>query len=118
MQDAPTVILDVPEPNSGFSPPDESPQMKNEFSDNYHTDEKEPPRGPATIPDVAKPEPYAKLMFRAFLAAEGHRMTLKELYQWFKDNTDKVKGGGWQNSIRHNLSMNAVSSKPMGHVFG
>lgn len=56
-------------------------------------------------------EPYAKLIFRALMAAPGHSMALQEIYQWFGENTDKCKPGqnGWRNSIRHNLSMNAVS---------
>jgi len=38
-------------------------------------------------------------------------MVLKDIYQWFIDNTDKaaLDQKGWQNSIRHNLSMNKVS---------
>lgn len=56
-------------------------------------------------------EPYAKLIYRALMAQPDYTMTLQELYQWFRDNTTKAKNekGGWQNSIRHNLSMNAVS---------
>ncbi|KAK2027631.1 fork head domain-containing protein [Colletotrichum zoysiae] len=53
--------------------------------------------------------PYAKLIHKALLDAPRHSMTLQELYKWFKDNTDKphkAEGGGWMNSIRHNLSMN------------
>jgi hypothetical protein len=55
-------------------------------------------------------EPYARLIFRAFMSRERHAMTLQEIYQWFRENTDKAKteNKGWQNSIRHNLSMNAV----------
>lgn len=56
-------------------------------------------------------EPYAKLIYRA-LKSSGppYAMTLQEIYQWFRDNTDKDKyhSKGWQNSIRHNLSMNQV----------
>ncbi len=58
-------------------------------------------------------EPYAQLIFRALKSAPGHRMVLKEIYEWFAKNTDKAKTSsskGWQNSIRHNLSMNGVSS--------
>ncbi|KAI8688990.1 Fork-head domain-containing protein [Fusarium keratoplasticum] len=72
----------------------------------------------------AKPEePYAQLIYRALMGAPGHAMTLQEIYQWFRDNTDKEsknentgkKSGknaeGWQNSIRHNLSMNKAFTK-------
>lgn len=56
-------------------------------------------------------EPYAQLIFRALKSAPGYRMVLKDIYDWFERNTDKAKNGtgkGWQNSIRHNLSMNGV----------
>lgn len=61
----------------------------------------------------ANSEPYAQLIFRALKSAPGHRMVLKEIYEWFAKNTDKAKTSsskGWQNSIRHNLSMNGVRS--------
>lgn len=56
-------------------------------------------------------EPYAQLIYRAFMSRPDKSMTLQEIYQWFRENTDKSKseGKGWQNSIRHNLSMNGVS---------
>lgn len=55
-------------------------------------------------------EPYAQLIYRAFISRPNKSMTLQEIYQWFRENTDKAKstGKGWQNSIRHNLSMNGV----------
>lgn len=55
-------------------------------------------------------EPYAQLIYRAFMSRPNKSMTLQEIYQWFRENTDKAKGTGkgWQNSIRHNLSMNGV----------
>ena len=57
-------------------------------------------------------EPYAQLIYRALKSVPSHRMVLKEIYEWFEKNTDKAKNNsskGWQNSIRHNLSMNGVS---------
>jgi hypothetical protein len=61
--------------------------------------------------DRSAEEPYAKLIHRALMGAPNHAMALQEIYQWFIDNTDKgnANGSGWRNSIRHNLSMNAVS---------
>lgn len=55
-------------------------------------------------------EPYAKLIHRALMSAPNHSMVLQEIYQWFRENTSKgnSESKGWMNSIRHNLSMNAV----------
>ena len=55
-------------------------------------------------------EPYAQLIFRALKGAPGYKMVLKDIYRWFEKNTDKASKSsrGWQNSIRHNLSMNGV----------
>lgn len=56
-------------------------------------------------------EPYAQLIYRALKSKPGFGMILKEIYDWFEKNTDKAKNPmskGWQNSIRHNLSMNGV----------
>ena len=56
--------------------------------------------------------PYSVLIYQALKDAPGNKLPLQSIYSWFEANTDK--GGdpnakGWQNSIRHNLSMNAVS---------
>jgi len=61
--------------------------------------------------DHGADEPYAKLIYRALMSAPNHSMVLQEIYQWFRDNTAKGSSDtkGWMNSIRHNLSMNAVS---------
>lgn len=61
--------------------------------------------------DGDKAEPYAKSLFRCLRDAPAHTMVLREIYDWFKANTDKARdpgSTGWQNSIRHNLSMNKV----------
>lgn len=57
-------------------------------------------------------KPYARLIYEALMQAPGHRMMLREIYHWFQCHTTKpAESGtnGWQNSIRHNLSMNQVS---------
>lgn len=67
--------------------------------------------------DETNAEPYAKLIYRALMEKQGHTMALRDIYDWFKCNTEKASekdGKGWQNSIRHNLSMNGVShSSPL-----
>ena len=55
--------------------------------------------------------PYAKLIYRALMDSPGHKMVLKDIYEWIAQNTDKARDPnfkGWQNSVRHNLSMNGV----------
>lgn len=65
-------------------------------------------------PGTKVDEPYAQLIYRAFMSRPNKSMTLQEIYTWFRENTDKAKaeGKGWQNSIRHNLSMNGVCDFP------
>lgn len=61
--------------------------------------------------DVTDGKPYARLIYEALLRAPGHRMMLRDIYEWFEQNTNKPResgSNGWQNSIRHNLSMNKV----------
>lgn len=55
--------------------------------------------------------PYASLIYQALMEAPNHQMVLKEIYEWIAQNTDKARDPafkGWQNSVRHNLSMNGV----------
>ncbi|KAB5549581.1 hypothetical protein GE09DRAFT_1223401 [Coniochaeta sp. 2T2.1] len=64
-------------------------------------------------PNTNKPveTPYAQLIYQALMSTSRHAMKLQEIYQWFIQNTDKGKPGqgtGWQNSVRHNLSMNGA----------
>lgn len=59
---------------------------------------------------------YAQLLYRCLQQATNHTMSLKELYTWVEQNSLKAsdKGSkGWQNSVRHNLSMNAVRKGPL-----
>lgn len=58
-------------------------------------------------------KPYNEWIFECLLSASNHEMALHDIYQWFIENTPKgqIKNQkGWQNSVRHNLSMNDVST--------
>jgi hypothetical protein len=63
--------------------------------------------------DMTADEPYNKLLHRCLMQAPNHELQLKQIYDWFRENTNKKympHAKGWQNSIRHNLSMNDASS--------
>ncbi|OTB17363.1 hypothetical protein K445DRAFT_310746 [Daldinia sp. EC12] len=97
----------------------ESPQAEQELEASYNSYSQD---GTSHEPDEGLREdeqgsekvdgPYAQLIHRAFMSRRTRAMTLQEIYQWFRENTNKEKtdkgnkGNGWQNSIRHNLSMN------------
>ncbi|PSN65121.1 hypothetical protein BS50DRAFT_497536 [Corynespora cassiicola Philippines] len=63
---------------------------------------------------IDKEQPYAQLIYRALMEQPNKTMILRDIYDWFKRNTDKAadkETKGWQNSIRHNLSMNGAFEK-------
>lgn len=75
-------------------------------------------REPMDPDDPTADEPYAKLIYKALLSAPNHSMVLQDIYQWFRENTAKGSpdSKGWMNSIRHNLSMNAVNFHFLLHL--
>ncbi|KAG0636753.1 hypothetical protein HOY80DRAFT_925283 [Tuber brumale] len=58
--------------------------------------------------------PYAVLIYRALMSTPTRRMVLSQIYDYFREKIPKfrkIKGRGWMNSIRHNLSMNGAFLK-------
>jgi hypothetical protein len=78
----------------------------------------------STQPDLIGPtavgenSPYAQWLFVCLKEVPGHQMILRDIYEWARNRIPKVieaiandpNEKGWQNSIRHNLSMNKVST--------
>lgn len=78
-------------------------------SDDLHVDLPNPEDMPVVSDDGSKPaHSYAELIGMAILRAPNRRLTLAQIYKWISDNFAFYKGTepGWQNSIRHNLSLN------------
>ncbi|KAF2755931.1 hypothetical protein EJ05DRAFT_82611 [Pseudovirgaria hyperparasitica] len=69
----------------------------------------EPEDMPAVSDPGGKPDySYANLIGMSLLRAPGRRLTLSQIYKWISDNYSYYSptDSGWQNSIRHNLSLN------------
>ncbi|KAI1453576.1 forkhead box protein L2 [Annulohypoxylon moriforme] len=69
---------------------------------------------PPIVDNGAKPlYSYAQLIGMAILRAPQRRLTLSQIYKWISDNFSfyGAQDAGWQNSIRHNLSLNKAFIK-------
>ncbi|CAK6438544.1 unnamed protein product [Pipistrellus nathusii] len=62
----------------------------------------------ATNPSVKPPYSYATLICMAMQASKATKITLSAIYKWITDNFCYFRHADptWQNSIRHNLSLN------------
>ncbi|KAI0096926.1 hypothetical protein GGR51DRAFT_566912 [Nemania sp. FL0031] len=106
------------EKSPGLSIHEASPQMGGDIGDPFQFEDEDVQAasvstGQSEGADGKTSIPYAQLLRRAFLSAPEYKMKLQQIYQWFRENTDKANSDskGWQNSIRHNLSMNAAFTK-------
>lgn len=74
-----------------------------------------PDQMPAVDDDGNKPSySYAMLIGMAILRAPNRRLTLAQIYKWISDTFVFYRNSpetGWQNSIRHNLSLNKAFHK-------
>lgn len=63
--------------------------------------------------DIKPPYSYATMITKAILSGDEHMMTLAEIYEWISKHYSFYRHSrtGWQNSIRHNLSLNKAFVK-------
>lgn len=103
--------------NGGISThSDYSPITKTPTSDCYSTLRRPGGAVPSPIKTTdINSLPYSQLLHLAFMSSETKRLQLRQIYEWFEENTNKTQSKGWQNSIRHNLSMNRVSQSAGNH---
>ncbi|OAA56648.1 forkhead transcription factor [Niveomyces insectorum RCEF 264] len=69
---------------------------------------------PPIADDGSKPgHSYAMLIGMAILRSPGRKLTLSQIYKWISDTYSfyNPQDAGWQNSIRHNLSLNKAFVK-------
>ena len=63
--------------------------------------------------DLKPPYSYATMIGQAILASDEEKLTLNNIYTWIMDKYAfyRHSQSGWQNSIRHNLSLNKAFEK-------
>ncbi|KAG4302541.1 hypothetical protein PCK1_001125 [Pneumocystis canis] len=63
--------------------------------------------------DIKPPYSYATMIAQAIMSTEEGKSTLSGIYSWISNNYAyyRFSKSGWQNSIRHNLSLNRAFRK-------
>lgn len=63
--------------------------------------------------DIKPPYSYATMIAQAIMSTEEGKLTLSGIYSWISSNYAyyRFSKSGWQNSIRHNLSLNRAFRK-------
>ncbi|KAK9348685.1 fork head domain-containing protein [Lipomyces starkeyi] len=63
--------------------------------------------------DIKPPYSYATMISQAILSSPEGKLTLASIYAWISDHYSFYRHAksGWQNSIRHNLSLNKAFQK-------
>jgi forkhead transcription factor HCM1 len=97
------------------------PLKKSRLEESPETDESQPVNElppPNSFPSIhddgsKPPQSYAQLIAMSILRAPNRRLTLAQIYKWISDTYAFYSSSepGWQNSIRHNLSLNKAFIK-------
>jgi len=90
-------------------------KLEDDGDDVFDMKELPPPDSfPVLHDDGTKPpHSYAQLIGMSILRAPNRRLTLAQIYKWISDTYSfyGASDAGWQNSIRHNLSLNKAFIK-------
>ena len=101
--------------NSNTIPSQEPRSKKTRLGDLSAPELPEPENLPSPEDDGRKPPySYAMLIGMAILRAPDRHLTLAQIYRWISNTFSHYKNKaepGWQNSIRHNLSLNKAFYK-------
>ncbi len=118
-------LAEFPDPSYGYkqplkrtmsnaNAPQDRPSKKGRSKDSGGSEIPDPEMMPL-LPDTGKKPPYsyAALIGMSILRAPGRRLTLAQIYKWISDRFShyRLEDTGWQNSIRHNLSLNKAFTK-------
>lgn len=118
-------FAEFPDPSYEFKISLEKPSTTNSCPSGQNL--KKPQAEPATMPQIPEsyeipycedngtkpPYSYASLIGTAILRAPHRRLTLSQIYKWISDTFSyyRIAESSWQNSIRHNLSLNKAFIK-------